>query len=106
MKLKNTWFSVIAGMVVCLAPDLAFAGTAATGLPWEDPMETIQGSITGPVAMAIVIVAMAAAGLTLIFGGEINDFMRRILMFVLAAGVVLFANNMIEILFPAAGALV
>jgi type IV secretion system protein TrbC len=54
-----------------------FATTGQTGLPWERPLATLQQSISGPVAVLIAIIALAAVGVTLIFGGEWNEFARR-----------------------------
>ena len=53
------------------------ASTGQTGLPWEAPLQTLQNSISGPVAVLIAIIALAAIGVTLIFGGEWNEFARR-----------------------------
>ncbi len=105
MRHSHTLFLAAAALVACLLPDVALA-SSGTGLPWEDPLETLQNSLTGPVAMVIVILAMAAAGFTLIFGGELNDFTRRILMVVLAGAVVLFAGQLIDVLFGSPGAVV
>ena len=54
-----------------------YATTGQTGLPWEAPLQTLQSSISGPVAVLIAIIALAAIGVTLIFGGEWNEFARR-----------------------------
>ena len=54
-----------------------YASTGQTGLPWEAPLQTLQNSISGPVAVLIAIIALAAIGVTLIFGGEWNEFARR-----------------------------
>ena len=53
------------------------AATGQTGLPWEAPLQTLQNSLSGPVAVLIAIIALAAIGVTLIFGGEWNEFARR-----------------------------
>jgi type IV secretion system protein TrbC len=69
-------------------------GTAhAQALPWEGPLTQIQNSLTGPVARAIGVVALAASGGMLAFGGELGDFTKRIMMVVLAMSVMLLANN-------------
>lgn len=60
----------------------ALAGTGGGGLPWEGPLQQIQESINGPVAGAIALAAMAIAGGMLIFGGELNDFARRLVYIV------------------------
>ncbi|MUZ65074.1 TrbC/VirB2 family protein [Agrobacterium vitis] len=83
------------------APALASSGGGS--LPWEGPLETIQESITGPVAGAIALAAMAIAGGMLIFGGELNDFARRLVYIVLVAGILLGATTIVG-LFGATGA--
>jgi type IV secretion system protein TrbC len=65
----------------------------AQALPWEGPLTQIQNSLTGPVARAIGVVALAASGGMLAFGGELGDFTKRIMMVVLAMSVMLLANN-------------
>ncbi|THV12854.1 TrbC/VirB2 family protein [Rhizobium rhizophilum] len=73
------------------------------GLPWEAPLEQIQQSITGPVAGFIALAAVAVAGGMLIFGGELNDFARRLMYVVLVAGILLGASQIVS-LFGATGA--
>lgn len=82
------------------APALASSGGS---LPWEGPLEQIQESITGPVAGYIALAAVAIAGGMLIFGGELNDFARRLVYVVLVAGILLGATTIVG-LFGATGA--
>ncbi|MFK0278739.1 TrbC/VirB2 family protein [Ensifer sp. NPDC090286] len=95
-------FGVVATMVVLSATAPAFASSGG-GLPWEGPLERIQESITGPVAGYIALAAVAIAGGMLIFGGELNDFARRLMYVVLVAGVLLGATQIVA-LFGATGA--
>lgn len=83
-----------------VTPALASSGGS---LPWEGPLQQIQESITGPVAGAIALAAVAIAGGMLIFGGELNDFARRLMYIVLVAGILLGATNIVG-LFGATGA--
>ena len=62
----------------------------------------MQESITGPVAGAIALAAVAVAGGMLIFGGELNDFARRLCYIVLVAGILLGATQIVG-LFGASG---
>ncbi|MGZ2433894.1 type IV secretory pathway VirB2 component (pilin) [Rhizobium pisi] len=87
-------------VLASVAPALASSGG---GLPWEGPLQQIQESITGPVAGAIALAAVAIAGGMLIFGGELNDFARRLVYVVLVAGILLGATNIVG-LFGATGA--
>ena len=75
-----------------------FVGVA-NALPWDTPLQAIQESLTGTVARAIGVVALAASGGMLAFGGELGDFTKRIMMIVLALSVMLLAQNFMD-LFP------
>lgn len=87
-------------VLASVAQALASSGGS---LPWEGPLQQIQESITGPVAGAIALAAVAIAGGMLIFGGELNDFARRLVYVVLVAGILLGATNIVG-LFGATGA--
>jgi type IV secretion system protein VirB2 len=69
---------------------------SAYALPWEGPLERLQESLTGNVARAIGVIALAAAGGMLAFGGELSDFTKRILMVVLALSVMLLAGQFMD----------
>lgn len=97
-RLSSGFFAAAA--VVMAAPALASSGGS---LPWEGPLEQIQESITGPVAGYIALAAVAIAGGMLIFGGELNDFARRLMYVVLVAGILLGATTIVG-LFGATGA--
>jgi type IV secretion system protein TrbC len=94
-------FGLVAASVLCAGPALAAGGGG--GLPWEAPLQQIQESITGPVAGMIALAAVAVAGGMLIFGGELNDFARRLTYIVLVAGILLGATQIVG-LFGAGGA--
>lgn len=83
--------------------DFALASSGGGSLPWESPLEQIQQSITGPVAGFIALAAVAIAGAMLIFGGELNDFARRLCYVALVGGVLLGATQIVA-LFGATGA--
>lgn len=97
----NITFGLIATLVPYAGPALAAGGGG--GLPWEAPLQQIQQSINGPVAGAIALAAVAIAGGMLIFGGELNDFARRLMYVVLVAGILLGATQIVG-LFGAGGA--
>lgn len=96
--LNTAFITVIA--IAASTPALASSGGS---LPWEGPLEQIQESITGPVAGYIALAAVAIAGGMLIFGGELNDFARRLVYVVLVAGILLGATTIVG-LFGATGA--
>lgn len=93
---------VFAIPVVLIVTSPALAGSGG-GLPWEAPLQQVQESITGPVAGFIALAALAIAGGMLIFGGELNDFARRLVYVVLVAGLLLGATQIVG-LFGATGA--
>ncbi|MGV1788353.1 MULTISPECIES: TrbC/VirB2 family protein [Agrobacterium] len=92
----------VMALSVVAATSPAFASSGGS-LPWEGPLEQIQESITGPVAGYIALAAVAIAGGMLIFGGELNDFARRLMYVVLVAGILLGATTIVG-LFGATGA--
>jgi type IV secretory pathway VirB2 component (pilin) len=62
----STVFIVVA---LALVAGQAFASTtgSSTAMPWEAPLQTVADSITGPVAKAIGIIAIAITGLGFAF---------------------------------------
>ena len=100
MRLNGTILGLALVAAVFATPALASSGGS---LPWEGPLQQIQQSITGPVAGYIALAAVAIAGGMLIFGGELNDFARRLMYVVLVAGILLGATTIVG-LFGATGA--
>jgi len=85
---------------LALMPELALAATSSgQGLPWEDPLSKVRDSISGPVAYSISLLGLVAAGAALVFGGEINEFVRRIIMLVLVISLIIFASNILQDVF-------
>ena len=81
------------GALFLLSPGVAHASTAGGGLPWDSILQTLVQDITGPVAFSISLLAMVACGAALIFGGEINEFIRRMIMLVLVAAFLVTVTN-------------
>lgn len=71
MKLSVSMLRKIArpvGVAATLALVAATSAHAAgTGMPWEQPLQQITDSITGPVARAAAVIAIVIAGITIIF---------------------------------------
>lgn len=103
MRPERSYFPVAyLAIAIVLAGSPAIASSGGS-LPWEGPLEQIQESITGPVAGYIALAAVAIAGGMLIFGGELNDFARRLVYVVLVVGILLGAPTIVG-LFGATGA--
>ncbi|KTD14371.1 TrbC/VirB2 family protein [Legionella israelensis] len=69
------------------------ASTTGGGLPFDSWLTKIQKSITGPFAFSAAIIGLVAAGATLIFGGDMNGFMRTLVFFVLVLSFLVAAQN-------------
>ncbi len=102
-KTYSTLAAIMFAAVSFSSSGAALASSGGGGLPWESPLQQIQQSITGPVAGFIALAAVAVAGGMLIFGGELNDFARRLMYVVLVAGILLGATQIVA-LFGASGA--
>jgi type IV secretory pathway VirB2 component (pilin) len=103
MQHKRSLLKLIVIAVSVIAAASPAVASSGGSLPWEGPLEQIQESITGPVAGYIALAAVAIAGGMLIFGGELNDFARRLMYVVLVAGILLGATTIVG-LFGATGA--
>jgi type IV secretion system protein VirB2 len=88
---------IAAVMVMVLAgAALAAGGTpGASAMPWEQGLKALTDSITGPVAQAIGLIAIVAAGAALIFGGDMTGFMRTAVYIVLVLGIIMSAANLL-----------
>ncbi|WP_347889097.1 TrbC/VirB2 family protein (plasmid) [Nitrosomonas europaea] len=82
-----------------LSSNLAFAadttGGGGAGLPWEGPLDKLRRSFSGPVAFVIALLGIIACGSTLIWGGDISEFTRRIIYVVLVVCLIVFANTLL-----------
>src|SRR5712691_3470440 len=84
----------------------AFAAGGGSALPWESPLTRLQQSLSGPVAGAIAIIALVAIGVTLVFGGEWNEFARRAVYAVCAIAFIISAAALLGGLFAVGAAVV
>jgi type IV secretory pathway VirB2 component (pilin) len=66
---------VVAAALILASPALAGA-TSSTAMPWETPLQTVQDSLSGPVAKAIGIIAIVITGLGFAFA-EGGSAMRK-----------------------------
>ncbi len=80
-------------LLLVLFSDAASAATAGGGLPFDTWLTKIRSSVTGPLAFTIAIVGLVGAGATLIFGGDMNGFMRTLIFVALVLAFVVAAQN-------------
>jgi type IV secretory pathway VirB2 component (pilin) len=90
---------VAIAMLVLLMPELAFAQKTG-GDPWASSLSGLANMLNSTVARGIGTIALFAAGGMLVFGGELNEFTKKILMVVLAVAVMVLGSGMIAFLFP------
>jgi len=98
-------FLTMAGLAM-VSNALAHASTSTTGLPWETPLQTVQQSLTGPVAAGISVVGIAAGGMALVFGGELSEFAKRACYAVIATGAIVGAGSLMSTLFSSSSAVI
>jgi type IV secretion system protein VirB2 len=99
-------FSIVLFLSLAVLAPEASASAGGGALPWESPLQTIADSISGPVAYAISLIGIVVAGAMLVWGGEINEFARRIIMLVLVISLIVFATQLLSTLFNVSGAVI
>lgn len=75
-------------------------------LPWEGGLKTLADSITGPVAAILSLLSIVGAGGGLLFGGEMNTFIKTMAYLVLVIGMVVGAANLMSAFFNVSGAVI
>jgi type IV secretory pathway VirB2 component (pilin) len=73
-------------------------------MPWESPLTTLKNSLTGPVALVLSILGVLVCGAMLIFGSQINDFVRGVVVLVLVVSMIIAASNFLSALGFGSGA--
>jgi type IV secretion system protein VirB2 len=90
---KQLWMMGLIILFLLLVTHPALASTAGGGLPFDSWLTKIQKSITGPFAFSAAIIGLVAAGASMIFGGDMNGFMRTLIFFVLVLSFLVAAQN-------------
>lgn len=90
------WMLLIFGVLAILfTPDAFASAGSGGGLPYEGWLTKVRNSVTGPVAFTLSIVGIVGAGALLIFGGEINGFIKTLVFIVLVAALLVGAQNLL-----------
>lgn len=95
-KLSRFWLNANVAVFGCL-PFLANA--SSTGMPYESALDKVVSSITGPVAFGASVLGIVSAGLGLIFGGQMDGFIQKLMILALVISVVVMATNLMTFLF-------
>ena len=104
--MRNIFQFVAAALafIVMLHPELALATESSGVAAWDDPLTQLRESFTGPIAYTISVLAIIITGGMLAFGGELNEFARRIIMLVLVIALVMLAIQFLTSLWGVSGA--
>ncbi|MEX3583596.1 MAG: TrbC/VirB2 family protein [Burkholderia sp.] len=87
-------FVLAVALLLLFVAHPAFASnTSGGGLPFDSWFTTVRTSVTGPFAFAAAIVGLVGAGATLIFGGDMNGFLRTLIFVVLVLSFLVAAQN-------------
>ncbi len=88
-------------VALMVMPELAMAaGTGTDDLPFASSMTKISEALTGPFVTAISVVAIVGAGAMLIFGGDMNGFMRTLIFLVMVIALMVTAVQFVEFIRP------
>lgn len=97
--MKQTKFFFLVLAIIAL-PTIA----SASGMPWDTGLNKIVDSISGPVAGAISLLAIIAAGAGLIFkGDDMGSFIKTLLFIVIVAAVIVGASTILGLVGGKAG---
>ena len=91
MKNNTVLLSLLAIAAMAMFAEPALAAT--TGTVWDTPLQTLREAFTGPIALTLSVLGIAAAGGMLIFGGELSTFTRSMVMLVMVIAVLVGATT-------------
>lgn len=83
----------LATLFVVLIADSAFASAT---FEYETALSTFADSITGPVALTVSIIAMAASGFGIVFGGELTGWIKIACGIICIVGFIVFSSNIFQ----------
>ena len=105
MKGIGTKLGYTLGVLTIALPARAFAAVAGGGvLPWDQPLNTLQTDLQGPVAHAVTTAAIIGTGITWATS-EHGTGVRKMSALAFGGAAALGATTLMTVLFPAAGAL-
>ena len=96
----------VLAVLAAAVPRAALAAGAGGGaLPWDNAFRTLMNDLTGGTAGVLAVLGVFAAGLALLFGGEMGWFVRTLVFIVFVASLVALAPNVLQALGIAGAAL-
>ena len=105
MKGITTKLGYAFGLLTIALPARAFAAVAgANVLPWDQPLNTLQTDLQGPVAHAVTTAAIIGTGITWAVS-EHGTGVRKMSAIAFGGAAALGATTLMTALFPLGGAL-
>ena len=90
---KSRLRSIVTATAALASTSFATAAQAAgTGMPWEQPLQQVLGSVQGPVAKILAVIVIIVTGLTLAFGESAGGF-RRLIQIVFGLSIAFAASS-------------
>lgn len=101
--MKKTLSGKQVGQLVLLLALFALSAVAFAGeaMPWDSGLKKFGDAITGPTAMYVSLLAFAGCMFGLIWGGEMNDLLKKMVQIVCAGsglvGAASLAKNLLGV---------
>ena len=86
-----TLFALAALFLLHAEPALA----TTTGTAWDTPLQRLREVFTGPIPVTLSLVGIVVAGGALIFGGELPQFAKSMIMLILVIAILVGANGIL-----------
>jgi type IV secretory pathway VirB2 component (pilin) len=83
---------LLTGLLVCAAHPAWASGGGGAAMPWDDKLTAVADSITGPVAKAIGVIAIALTGLGVAFS-EGGSWVRKGLSVIFGLSIAFTASS-------------
>lgn len=101
--MKKTNQFLLLAVAALLIPEATFASSSIAD--FQTPMESVVGTMTGPVGQVISIAAMAGCGITYVFNrDDLTGGFKLLLGVVFGISFIAFAGSIVEKLFTFSGA--
>lgn len=78
-----------------LAAGTAFAGSS-NGLAFVDTLTKFSETMSGPFAKAVGLLGLIAIGAVMVFGGELSDFVKRLVYVVGAIAIMIGGSSILN----------
>ncbi len=85
----------LALLILMFWPHQAWASETTGGLPYESYLTKIRNSMTGVVGYTFALVGIVVAGAVLVLGGDLNGFVRSLMLLVLVVALLVAANSVL-----------